>query len=145
MQHKIPGGNMKEKLAKIGKILVLASGLALCAGSLLVMVAAAELSMRLTGALVFAAGLIIILLALLVERFAIFKSLHRCLLYLTQNSQYTAGLLREITEVMKAIQEMEQQQEQKKKSPARKAASPYEADLTEDELALESTVRQFES
>jgi len=140
---KNPGGVMKKKLAVVGRILVLACGLSLAALSLVVMATAGEMAVRVTAAAVFAAGVIIVLLMLLVERLAIFSTMHRHLQYLAQNSQYTAGLLREITEVMRAIQEMEEQGQKAK--PVRKKSQSYEDELTKEELALESTVRQFES
>ena len=128
-----------------GRILLLACGLGLAAVGVLVMVAADELSLRLTAALVFASGVIVLLLTLLYLRLAGFKTGLRHLQYMTQVSEYMARLLRDITEVMKASEEAEAEErarkENRKGGPGpRSHAEP----LTEMERELESTVRQFE-
>jgi len=134
---------MKAQFVRAGRVLILTCGLALCALGLAAMVASNELTVRLTAALVFAAGLVVILLSLLLLRFGVFVTVLRHVQYLTQSSEYMARLVREITEVMKAIEEAESEE---RRNPGRRKSggSPYEDPLSEEERELESTVRQFE-
>jgi len=135
---------MKGKLARVGHVLILACGIGLSAVSVLVIVSAGDLAVRMTAALTFAAGLIIILLSMILLRFGVFGTLLRHLQYLTQCSEYMARLLREITEVMKEIEEAEARERsedsQNKNSSSQKDYEP----ITPEERELESTVRQFE-
>ena len=135
---------MKAMLARAGRVLLLACGIGLSAVSLLVMVSAGELAVRMTAALTFAAGLIILLLSMILFRFGVFVSVLRHIQYLTQNSEYMARLLREITEVMKAIEETETQ-ERDKSAQNRDASDQVDYEpITPEERELEHTVRQFE-
>jgi len=135
---------MKAMLARAGRVLLLACGIGLSAVSLLVMVSAGELAVRMTAALTFAAGLIILLLSMILFRFGVFVSVLRHIQYLTQNSEYMARLLREITEVMKAIEETETQ-ERGKNTQNRNADDQVDYEpITPEERELEHTVRQFE-
>ena len=135
---------MNGMLARVGRVLLLACGIGLSAVSLLVMVSAGELAVRMIAALTFAAGLIILLLSIILTRFGVFGAVLRHLQYLTQSSEYMARLLRDITEVMKAIEDAETQE--RGKGAQRRDASDqmdYEP-LTPEERELEHTVRQFE-
>lgn len=135
---------MKGKLARVGRVLILACGIGLSAVSVLVIVSAGDLAVQMTAALTFAAGLIIILLSMILLRFGVFGTLLRHLQYLTQCSEYMARLLREITEVMKAIEEAEAQ-ERSKDSQSKDSSSQMDYEpITPEERELESTVRQFE-
>jgi|GEM_PF-5454123 hypothetical protein len=135
---------MKGKLARVGRVLILACGIGLSAVSVLVIVSAGDLAVQITAALTFAAGLIIILLSMILLRFAVFGTLLRHLQYLTQCSEYMARLLREITEVMKAIEEAEAQ-ERSKDSQSKDSSSQMDYEpITPEERELESMVRQFE-
>lgn len=135
---------MKGKLARVGRVLILACGIGLSAVSVLVIVSAGDLAVQMTAALTFAAGLIIILLSMILLRFGVFGTLLRHLQYLTQCSEYMARLLREITEVMKAIEESEAQ-ECSKDSQSKDSSSQMDYEpITPEERELESTVRQFE-
>ena len=139
---------MDKKIASILRTLVLACGLALSAGSVLVMVVSSELAVRMTAALGFGAGIIIILLSVLIAKFEILRGVLRHIQYLSQSSEYMARLLREITEVMKAIEEveLEEREERRKKgnNPGIKVSGEYREPLTAEEQELESAVRQFE-
>lgn len=135
---------MNAMLARLGRVLTLACGIGLSAVSLLVMVSAGEFAVRMTAALTFAAGIIIILLSMLLLRFRVFGTLLLHLQYLTQCSEYTARLLREITEVMKAIEEAETE-ERARKPEQKNSSSRMDYDpITPEERELEHTVRQFE-
>jgi hypothetical protein len=134
---------MSKLLEKAGRILLLAAGLGLAALGVLVMVTAAELALKLTAALVFASGIIILLLALIYLRLDGFKTSARYLQYLTQVAEYMARLVRDITEVMKAIEEAEAEERSKKEQHKGGNKSPSDP-VTEMERELESTVRQFE-
>ena len=135
---------MNGMLARVGRVLLLACGIGLSAVSLLVMVSAGELAVRMTAALTFAAGLIILLLSIILTRFGVFGAVLRHLQYLTQSSEYMARLLRDITEVMKAIEEAETQ-ERGKGAQRREAVDQMDYEpLTPEERELEHTVRQFE-
>jgi hypothetical protein len=97
-----------------------------------------------TAALTFAAGLIILLLSIILTRFGVFGSVLRHLQYLTQSSEYMARLLRDITEVMKAIEQAETQ-ESRKDVQSKDASDQIDYDpITPEERELEHTVRQFE-
>ena len=135
---------MNGMLARVGRVLLLACGIGLSAVSLLVMISAGELAVRMTAALTFAAGLIILLLSMILMRFGVFGSVLRHLQYLTQSSEYMARLLRDITEVMKAIEEAETQ-ERGKGAQNRDASDQVDYEpITPEERELEHTVRQFE-
>ena len=135
---------MNGMLARVGRVLLLACGIGLSAVSLLVMISAGELAIRMTAALTFAAGLIILLLSMILMRFGVFGSVLRHLQYLTQSSEYMARLLRDITEVMKAIEEAETQ-ERGKGAQNRDASDQVDYEpITPEERELEHTVRQFE-
>ena len=140
---------MKRKLARVGHVLVLACGIGLSAVSVLVIVSAGDLAVQMTAALTFAAGIIILLLSMILLRFGVFGTLLRHLQYLTQCSEYMARLLREITEVMKAIEEAEAQERSKnsqsKNSQSKDSSSQMDYEpITPEEQELESAVRQFE-
>ena len=135
---------MKAMLARAGRMLLPACGLGLSAVSVVVMVSAGELAVQMTAALTFAAGLIILLLSMILFRFGVFVSVLRHLQYLTQSSEYMARLLREITEVMRAIEEAEASQpSQDVQSKEVSSQMDYEP-ITPEEQELESAVRQFE-
>jgi len=136
---------MKQKLAKLGSLLPFICGMALSAGAVLVVAAGGDLSLLLNAALVFASGLVVMLLSLVFMRLGVFSSLLRHLEYLTQVSEYMARLVREITEVMKAIEEAEQQQQAQKEQ--RKGSTGQETvfePISEEEKEIEKAVRQFE-
>ena len=140
---------MKQKLASIGRVLVLAVGLATAAVAVLVMVTSDDLAVRVTALVALSAGVIILLLAALIDKVSVFGQILRHVQYLTQSSQYTARLVHEITEVMRAIQEMEEEQQQNSGSkPGSSGESSgggsYVDDFSAEELELASTVRQFE-
>lgn len=139
---------MKQKLAMIGRILVLAVGLAVAAVAVLVMVTSDQLSVRVTALVALAAGVIIILLAALIDRVSVFDQVLRHVQYLTQSSQFTARLVHEIAEVMHAIQEMEEEEQRRKGSGrSKQRGNPgggYDDDLSAEELELASTLQQFE-
>lgn len=135
---------MKAMLARAGRMLLPACGLGLSAVSVVVMVSAGELAVQMTAALTFAAGLIILLLSMILFRFGVFVSVLRHLQYLTQSSEYMARLLREITEVMRAIEEAETRPpSQDVQSKEVSSQMDYEP-ITPEEQELESAVRQFE-
>jgi hypothetical protein len=141
---------MKEKLASIGRILVLAVGLATIAVAVLVMVTSDVLTVRITALVALAAGVIILMLAALIDKVSLFTTILQHVQYLTQSSQYTARLVHEITEVMHAIQEMEEDELRNKgNSRSKGSGSPgggggYTDDLSAEELELASTLQQFE-
>ena len=142
---------MKEKLASIGRVLVLAVGLATAAVAVLVMVTSDDLSVRVTALAALAAGVIILMLAALIDKVSVFSSILQHVQYLTQSSQYTARLVQEITEVMHAIQEMEEDELRKQaSSPKKSSGNPgsggggYTDDLSAEELELATTLHQFE-
>ncbi len=144
---------MKQKLASIGRVLVLAVGLATAAVAVLVMVTSDDLAVRVTALVALSAGVIILLLAALIDKVSVFGQILRHVQYLTQSSQYTARLVHEITEVMRAIQEMEEEQQQNSgskpgiKSSLSESSSgggSYVDDFSAEELELASTVQQFE-
>jgi len=135
---------MKAMLARAGRMLLLACGLGLSAVSVVVMVSAGELAVQMTAALTFAAGLIILLLSMILFRFGVFVSVLRHLQYLTQSSEYMARLLRDITEVMRAIEEAETRApSQDVKGKEDSSQMDYDP-ITPEERELESAVRQFE-
>ncbi|MBW7995959.1 MAG: hypothetical protein FVQ81_05175 [Candidatus Glassbacteria bacterium] len=136
---------MKQKLASIGRILVLAVGLATAAVAVLVMVTSDDLAVRVTALVALAGGVIILLLAALIDRVSVFGQILRHVQYLTQSSQYTARLVHEITEVMHAIQEMEEQQQNPGKiSGGGNSGGGLTEELSAEELELASTLQQFE-
>ncbi len=140
---------MKEKLAAIGRVLVLAVGLATAAVAVVVMVTSDDLAVRTTALVALAAGMIILLLAALIDKVSVFGQILRHVQYLTQSSQYTARLVHEITEVMRAIQEMEEEQQRSGGSPDKSSGGSggggsYVDELSAEELELASTLRQFE-
>ena len=130
-----------QKLTRLGRPLLLASGLALAAMGLLVVVTSDELMHRLLAALVFASGVIVVLLGMLLSRMDTFRLILRHVQYLTQSSEYTARLVREITEVMKAIEEAEAEQREQKQG---KKANAQKAKEDEEDPEIEKAVRQFE-
>ena len=135
---------MNGMLARVGRVLLLACGIGLSAVSLLVMISSGELAVRMTAALTFAAGLIILLLSIILTKFGVFGSVLRHLQYLTQSSEYMARLLRDITEVMKAIEQAETQ-ESRKDVQSKDTSDQIDYDpITPEERELEHTVRQFE-
>ena len=129
-----------QKLTRLGRPLLLASGLALAAMGLLVVVTSGELVHRLLAALVFASGVIVVLLGMLLSRADTFRLILRHVQYLTQASEYTSRLVHEITEVMKSIEETEAEEREQKK---REKAQAQKAEVKED-LEIEKAVRQFE-
>jgi|SaaInl7_200m_RNA_FD_contig_21_167173_length_605_multi_6_in_0_out_0_1 hypothetical protein len=139
---------MKQKLASIGRVLVLAVGLATAAVAVLVMVTSDDLAVRITALVALAAGVIILMLAALIDKVSVFGQILRHVQYLTQSSQYTARLVHEITEVMRAIQEMEEQQQNSSggtdSSTTTGGSGSYVDDFSAEELELASTVHQFE-
>jgi uncharacterized membrane protein YgcG len=142
---------MKQKLAAIGRVLVLAVGLATVAVAVLVMVTSDDLAVRITALVALSAGVIILLLASLIDKVSVFGQILRHVQYLTQSSQYTARLVHEITEVMRAIQEMEEEQQRSGGNPAsngggsgKGGGGSYVDDFSAEELELASTVHQFE-
>jgi hypothetical protein len=135
---------MKQKLASLGRVLVLAVGLATAAVAVLVMVTSGDLAVRITALVALAAGVIILMLAALIDKVSVFSQLLRHVQYLTQSSQYTARLVHEITEVMRAIQEMEEREQQRKGRSGGNPGGAYEDELSAEELELAITVRQFE-
>ena len=130
-----------QKLTRLGRPLLLASGLALAAMGLLVVVTSGELMHRLLAALVFASGVIVVLLGMLLSRADTFRLILRHVQYLTQSSEYTARLVREITEVMKAIEEAEAEQREQKQDKKAKADKAKEDG---EDPEIEKAVRQFE-
>ena len=130
-----------QKLTRLGRPLLLVSGLALAAMGLLVVVASDDLIHRLLAALVFASGVIVVLLGMLLSRMNTFRLILRHVQYLTQAFEYTARLVREITEVMKAIEEAEAEQREQKQG--KKAKAPR-AEGDEEDPEIEKAVRQFE-
>ncbi len=140
---------MKQKLAAIGRVLVLAVGLATVAVAVLVMVTSDDLAVRITALVALSAGVIILLLAALIDKVSVFGQILRHVQYLTQSSQYTARLVHEITEVMRAIQEMEEEQQRSgggtgNSDGAKGGGGSYVDDFSAEELELASTVHQFE-
>ena len=132
-----------KKLNRLGRPLLLASGLILVVMGLLVVVASDELLHRLLAALVFASGVIILLLGILLGRMDVFRQILRHVQYLTQSSEYTARLVREITEVMKAIEETEAEQSRQKK--AQKSGSEKNGPArSEEDPEIDEAVQQFE-
>ena len=140
---------MKEKLASISRVLVLAVGLATAAVAVLVMVTSDDLSVRVLSLVALAGGVIILLLAALIDKVSVFGTILQHVQYLTQSSQYTARLVHEITEVMRAIQEMEEDERRNKGNKAQsrgpaKSSGGFTDELSAEELELATTLHQFE-
>ena len=136
-------GNPAEKKSGtggLGRALWLAAGTFLAVLGLLGIALGLSMAERLTGALVLGAGAVVLLLGFVFERMGVFITLLRHVQYLTQASEYTARLLREITEVMRAIQQAElEERKNRQNSPGRKGDYP-----DPEELEFEKAVRQFE-
>jgi len=132
-----------KKLNRLGRPLLLASGLGLIAMGLLVIAVPGELLHKLLAALVFASGVIILLLGILLSRMDVFRLILRHVQYLTQSSEYTARLVREITEVMKAIEEAEAEESRQKTARESGNAKDAAAQSKEDP-EIDEAVRQFE-
>ena len=140
---------MKEKLASIGRVLVLAVGLATAAVAVLVMVTSDDLAVRVTALVALAAAGVILLLAALIDKVGVFATILRHVQYLTQSSQYTARMVHEIAEIMQTIQRMEEEEQRKKAAgqPAKRGnpgGKSYVDELSAEELELASTLQQFE-
>lgn len=125
---------------KFGRTGLLLAGLALAAMAVVGMFSGTELYLRLLAAILLAGALLIVGLAVFLRRLEVFDLILRHLEYLTQASEYNARLLREITEVMRAIEEAELESggdgKQKKKSG--------EAQRAKEDQEIEKAVRQFE-
>ena len=130
----------KLKLAGIGRTLLLTSGLALVVPGLMVVLASEDLLQRLLALLVFASGVVVLLLGMLLERMDVFKQVLRHVQYLTQSSQYSARLVREIAEVMKAIQAAEEEERERKAEGKKKSGKAQDKENPE----IDKAVRQFE-
>ena len=147
---------MKLNLAgKFSRVLILATGLALCAVSLLVVVASGDLAVRMLAGLGIAAGVIILLLQALVQRFSVFSELLSHVQYLSQSSEYTARQVRDISEVMQDIQRSETTQRsgggtidpkdiEQHSAVGRTKLAEKPIILSPEELELENAVKQFE-
>lgn len=131
---------MKVNSGGIGRVLWLTAGAFLCVLGLLGLALQPELSARLTGALVLGSGAVVLLLGFLLEKMAAFANLLRHVQYLTQASEYTSRLLREITEVMRAIQAAEEEERKRGGNPGKKRNDHPDA----EELEFDKAVRQFE-
>ncbi len=129
-----------QKLAGLGRTVLLVSGLGLAVVGILTVVASNDPMNRLLAVLVFASGVIVVLLGMMVTRMGVFKQILRHVQYLTQSSEYTSRLVHEITEVMKAIEEAEAEEREQKK---REKAQVQKTEAKED-LEIEKAVRQFE-
>ena len=136
---KMDAGKMNA--GKAGRVLWLAAGAFLCVLGLLALVVQKELAERLSGALVLGCGVMVLLLGFLLEKMAVFALMLRHVQYLTQASEYTSRLLREITEVMKAIEESEAEERSKKQKGNPKRASKS---TEEEDKEIDKAVRQFE-
>jgi hypothetical protein len=130
----------KLKPDAVIRTLILASGLALVVAGFIVAAVSDDYTIRLLAALVFASGVVVLLLGALLSRMDVFKQILRHVQYLTQSSEYSARLVREITEVMKAIQAAEEEEREQK--AAGKKKNP-KAQVKEDP-EIEKAVRQFE-
>jgi hypothetical protein len=106
-------GNVQSSIGRIG---VLAVGLALCGTGVFFMVTGSLVTERLMAALVLAAGTVIFILSNLSAKLDPLKMLLRNLQYLTQSTEYSARLLRDITEVMKNIEEVEEEERLERKN-----------------------------
>jgi hypothetical protein len=135
---------MSFDFAKVGRTLLLAAGTLLTALGLVSMVVGSDLNLRLVAALVFASGIVLLLLAVVLDRLSVFSSILRHVQYLTQASEYTARLLREITEVMRAIQTAEAEERKKKQTGRKGRGTKGAGELDEEELEIDRAVRQFE-
>lgn len=131
----------KMNAGRAGRVLWLAVGSFLCMLGLLALLVLKAPAERLTGALVLGCGTVVLLLGFLLEKMTVFALMLRHVQYLTQASEYTSRLLREITEVMRSIQAAEaEEQKGKGKNPGKK---PTRAPDAED-IEFEKTLRQFE-
>ncbi|MFC1614166.1 hypothetical protein ACFL5K_02595 [Gemmatimonadota bacterium] len=130
----------KLKLAGVSNTLILASGLVLVVAGFMVAAVSDDLTIRLLAALVFASGVVVLLLGTLLSRMDIFRQILRHVQYLTQSSEYSARLVREITEVMKAIQAAEEEEREEK--AAGKTGNSKAREKEDPEI--EKAVKQFE-
>ncbi len=133
-------GKKKTGAGGLGRALWLAAGTFLSVLGVLGVALGIGMLERLTGALVLGVGTVVLLLGFMFERLAVFTPLLRHVQYLTQASEYTARLLREITEVMRSIQQAElEERKTKQANPGHKGDFP-----DAEELEFEKAVRQFE-
>ena len=107
-----PKGDIQSSIGRIG---ILAVGLALCGTGVFFMITGNLVTERLMAALVLAAGMVIFILSNLAAKLEPLKLLLRNLQYLTQSTEYSARLLRDITDVMKNIQEVEEEERLERK------------------------------
>ena len=99
MKETKAAGNPAEKKSGtggLGRALWLAAGTFLAVLGVLGIALGLSMAERLTGALVLGAGAMVLLLGFVFERMSVFITLLRHVQYLTQASEYTARLLREI-------------------------------------------------